>query len=136
MQKKKKVGLIYHLNCEKNGLATVHVSKLASSLKMEDCNQTTSLSGCSSNLEEELTVEQFSIIMDEFYHKGHQWTSSYQRISTEEFQITLANVLGRSPRDKKIISLSSKASATCVAIYILSQVNLVVANDAGCDVLP
>lgn len=75
-------------------------------------NQTPSLSGRSSNLEDELTIEQFSSIMDEFQHKGNQQKTPYQRsarISTKEFQETLANILGRSAEDRKITSLSNKA---------------------------
>lgn len=76
---------------------------------MEGC--TPPFSAPPSNLEEELTVEQFSIIMDDFYRKGDQWKSPYQRISTEDFQATLADVLGRSPGDRKISVLSSNVSA-------------------------
>ena len=71
-----------------------------------------SLSDRTSNLEEELTAKQFSIILEEFDHCGRESGQKSLRnaISTEDLQIVLANVLERNPGDKKIVSLSSKAS--------------------------
>ena len=67
-------------------------------------------SGRSHDLEEELTIVQFSKIMDKLDEVGQQ-DSPYQRspqVSTEEFRSILAEVFGKSPEDRKVKALCNK----------------------------
>ena len=69
-------------------------------------------SGRSPDLEEELTIVQFSKIMDKFEEIGQQ-DSQYQRspeVSTHEFCVILAEVFGKSPEDRKVKSLCNKVN--------------------------
>jgi len=67
-------------------------------------------SGRSQDLEEELTIVQFSKIMDKLEEVGQQ-DSPYQRspqVSTEEFRSILSEVFGKSPEDRKVKALCDK----------------------------
>ncbi len=69
-------------------------------------------SGRSLDLEEELTIVQFSKIMDRFELVGQQ-DLPYQRspqMTTDDFKSIVAEVFGKKPEDRRVKALCNKVS--------------------------
>ena len=80
----------------------------------ENVTRAPCLSSHSLHLEEHITLEKFSHIMRDFHRLSRASEGDYQKplkttkMSTEDFQVTMSNLLGRPPDDEKIILLCNK----------------------------